>query len=75
MSARFLGKAYLKSDSIFCDMAEAWASIAVADSCTHVIHWQSICARQGYPASPAKAHGLSSFQFMVDALSELDIFT
>ena len=22
-------------------MAEAWTSIAVADSCTHVIHWQS----------------------------------
>ena len=30
-------------------MAEAWASIAVADSCTHVIHWQIKCARQGDP--------------------------
>ena len=25
------GRLYLKSDRMFCDMAEAWASIAVAD--------------------------------------------
>ena len=29
--ARFLGKAYLKSDRIFCEIAEVWASVAVAD--------------------------------------------
>jgi len=29
VSARFLGKAYIKSDRMFYDIADAWASIAV----------------------------------------------
>ena len=49
MSARFLRKAYLKSDRMFCDIAEAWASIAVAD-----------CARIWFLARPVDSAAKSA---------------